>query len=513
MKRSLQSKKYTIWTLLAAYWRSESRLFAYLLLGLIILMTVSLVAMEVLFNYWYNYFYNALQAYDKQGAISLLLVFMFLASVFIVISVYRFFAAQFFGLRWRQWMTQQFIKRWLEKRSYYYLENFEVNTDNPDQRIQEDAGAIVTISLDLLVGLVGSITTFFAFIYILWTLSGVINLHLGHFTLAIPGYLVWVAIIYSIVGTYLTFKIGRPLVGLNFEQQRREASFRFSAIDLRTHAEHIALYRGEKDEKNILHQYFGRVLENWYQIILRQKLLLWFTSGYNQMSVFLPLLVVLPNYFNKVFLLGGLMQSLRAFTSIQEALSFLIGSFTTIAQWRAVAKRLLTFLNHMAEIEARAVSQNKLTYEKLPNNEIIVRNVSLKTPTGDSLLQNINEKFKSGGHYLLKGSSGIGKSTFIRVLAGIWPFGEGSIELPENKFIFYLPQKPYVPLGTLKEALLFPHTELSSTMPDEVFHQALEDCHLPQLIPQLNKVVKWAELLSPGELQRISFARILLHKP
>ncbi len=513
MERGLQSKKYTAWQLLTAYWRSEHRLFAYSLLTVIILMTISLVGMEVVFNYWYNYFYNALQSYDKQGAISLLLVFMFLAALFIVISVYRYYISQFFGLRWRQWMTTQFINRWLEKRNYYYLENFDVNTDNPDQRIQEDAGAVVTITLDLLVGLVGAVTTFFAFIYILWTLSGIIHIPLGSFgSLAVPGYLVWVAIIYSLVGTLLAFKIGWPLVALNFEQQRREATFRFSAIDLRTHSEHVALYRGEADERGILGHLFGRVLDNWYLIILRQKLLLWFTAGYNQMSVFLPLLVVLPNYFNKVFLLGGLMQSLRAFASIQDALSFLVSSYTSIAQWRAVMKRLLTFLNHMAEIEEKALLQNKLNYNKNPANQIVVRDLSLSTPRGEPLLKGIQEKFELGGHYLLKGPSGIGKSTFIRAIAGIWPFGSGDIELPAQESVIYLPQKPYVPIGTLKEALLFPQGS-AADVPDAVVKKALEDCRLKNLGERLHETARWSELLSPGELQRISFARILLHKP
>lgn len=512
-EHGLQSKKYTTWELLTAYWRSERRIFAYSMLAIVIAMTIFLVGMDVVFNYWYNYFYDALQEYDKRGAVSLLLVFMFLATVFIVVSVYRYYISQFFSLRWRQWMTDQFINRWLEKRSYYYLENFENNTDNPDQRIQEDAGSIVTISLELLVGLVGSVTTFFAFIYILWTLSGVIKIPLGHWgTLAVPGYLVWVAIIYSVVGTFLAFKIGRPLVALNFEQQRREATFRFSAIDLRTHSEHVALYRGEADENTILHKLFGRVLENWYQIILRQKLLLWFTSGYSQMSVFLPLLVVLPNYFNKVFKLGGLMQSLRAFSSIQDALSFLVSSYTIIAQWRAVVGRLLTFLNHMAEVEEQAVLQNKFIYKKMPANEIVVRDLSIATPRGEPLLKDINETFHIGGHYLLKGTSGIGKSTFIRTIAGIWPFGGGDIQLPDKQTVLYVPQKPYVPIGTLRDALLFPH-DLSVEVSDEAINEILDTCHLHNLNNRLHESARWSELLSPGELQRISFARILLHKP
>ncbi len=511
MDRGLQSKKYTSWELLFAYWRSEHRLFAYLMFGVVIAMTVALVGMDVVFNYWYNYFYNALQEYDKHGAVSLLIVFMFLATVFIVISVYRYYVSQYFGLRWRQWMTNQFISRWLEKHSYYYLENFDVHTDNPDQRIQEDVNAIVSLTLELIVGFVGAITTFFAFIYILWTLSGILKIPLGHWILVVPGYLVWVAILYSILGTWITFKMGLPLVSLNFEQQRREATFRFAAIDLRTHAEDVALYRGEASQSKILHKHFGRVLENWYLIIIRQKLLLWFTSGYSQMSVFLPLLVVLPNYFNKVFLLGGLMQSLRAFSSIQDALSFLINSYTTIAQWRAVNKRLLTFLNHMAEVEAKAGVENKLTYKELPTNTIAVHQLSLSTPKGEPLLKNINEQFTAGRRYLIKGPSGIGKSTFIRAIAGIWPFGVGEIALPAKHSVLYLPQKPYVPIGTLRNALLFPDEQLH--LADDTIRQVLEACHLKNLTDRLQESARWSELLSPGELKRINFARILLHKP
>lgn len=511
MNAGLQSKKYTAWTLLTAFWHSEHKVLAYSLFAVVIAMTGALVAIEVIFNYWYNDFYNALQAYDKRGAIALLMVFMFLAAVFIIVSVYRYYVSQYVGLRWRQWITTQFIQRWLEKRSYYYLENFAVNTDNPDQRIQEDAAAIVTLTLDLMIGMVGAVATFFAFIYILWTLSGVIKIPLGTITWAVPGYLVWVAIIYSLLGTFFAFKIGRPLVSLNFEQQRREANFRFAAIDLRTHAEDVALYRGEKNEAKILNKHFTSVLENWYVIILRQKLLLWFTSGYSQMSVFLPLLVVLPNYFNKVFLLGGLMQSLRAFSSIQEALSFLVNSYTSIAQWRAVLKRLLTFLNHMADVEAQALANNQLVYKHLPQAHVKVCDVSIATPAGTPLLKSIHEQFDQGGHYLLKGPSGIGKSTFIRTLAGIWPFGSGEIGLPENTTFLYLPQKPYVPMGTLREALLFPAEKLE--IADETLKQILTECNLPHLTKRLYESARWSELLSPGELQRINFARIFLHQP
>ncbi len=512
MIRDLSSRPYTTWQLIKAYWQSEQRLSAYVLYISVILMSVAIVGMDVVFNYWYNGFYNALQDYNKASAYDLIRVFIFIATIFIVLAVYRYYMHQYLGLRWRRWLTNQFLNRWLENKSYYYLENFNETTDNPDQRIQEDIGALVTSSLDLSVGLFTSITTFFAFIYILWTLSGNFILNLGPLgTYTIHGYLVWVAIIYAIIGTRLAFKIGYPLVSLNFEQQRREANFRFAAIDLRSHSEHIALYRGETSQKNILSRLFNSVLDNYYAIILRQKLLLWFTAGYNQVSVIVPLVVVLPNYFGKVFKLGGLMQALRAFTQIQDALSFFVSSYSQIAQWRAVVRRLLGFLNHIHEVENNVLIYNKFLRSSQENNVITLRHLTIRTPRGEILLDNINEELIHGKNYLIKGASGIGKSTFIRVIANIWPYGEGDVILPLNKKIMYIPQKSYMPIGTLKEALLYP--EDGSVCSDEQMCNLLRECDLPELVKRLHDVSMWSEQLSPGELQRIALVRVLIHKP
>lgn len=511
-KLDLNAHHYDIWGLIKIYWRSSHRLRAYLSYGFVLLLTISLVGLDVFFNYWYNHFYDALQAYNKAAVIKLLMVFFGVAFFYIIVAVYRYYVSQLFCLRWRKWLTEQLVTRWLQKRSYYLIENFDENTDNPDQRIQEDVGALVNSSLDLSLGLISAFTTFFAFIYILWQLSGILRIPLGPFgTITIHGYLVWVSLIYAGLGTFFTFKIGKPLVALNFEQQRREATFRYAAMDLRTHAEHVALYRGEEHQKGILNGLFSRVLDNWYLIILRQKLLLWFTAGYNQTSVVLPLIVALPNYFDKVFLLGGLIQSLQAFGRVQDSLSFIVNSYTSIAQWQATGRRLTTFVNHMNEVDANAKRLDRLKLVEENKPMIGLEEVSIQTPRGEALLANIKEQFDHQKNYLIKGISGIGKSTLVRAIAGIWPYAQGRIELPQGQSIMYLPQKPYMPIGTLAEAILFPdkeHPEMVAQL-DTVMHL----CHLDHLIPRLEETASWSEQLSPGEQQRVAFARVLLHKP
>lgn len=507
----LQTNPCSAWQLIKGYWQSEQRHSAFFFFIVIMILTIAIVGLEVIFNYWYNYFYNALQTYDRHETVRLLILFSIIAVFFITFQVYRYYISQYFGLRWRRWLTNQFISRWLQDRGYYYLENFDVQTDNPDQRIQEDVGSLVLNSIDLVIGLISAWATLLAFIYILWQLSGILQVPLGHFgTFSIHGYLVWVCLIYNLAGTLMTFKIGKPLVNLNFEQQRREATFRFAAVDLRSHSENVALYRGEKHQKHILQRLFHRVLDNWILIILRQKLLLWFTAGFNQTAVLIPLLVALPNYFDKVFLLGGLVQSLQAFNRVQDSLSFIVNSYTKIAQWQAVTLRLTTFANHLNEIQVTAQQENKLIMNYSTDKIIKVEEMNISTSRNDLLLSNINEKFIHGKNYLIKGASGIGKSTFVRTLAGIWPFATGKIVLPKQNMMF-LPQKPYMPIGTLADAILFPdktHPQLEKKLP-----KILKICHLENFIPRLMEVAPWSEQLSPGEQQRIAFARVLLHQP
>jgi putative ATP-binding cassette transporter len=253
------------------------------------------------------------------------------------------------------------------------------------------------------------------------------------------------------------------------------------------------------------------VLENWYAIILRQKLLLWFTGGFNQTAVLLPMAVALPNYFAKVFLLGGLIQSMKAFGSVQDSLSYLINAYTQIAQWRATSQRLTTFVNHIYNTEILAEKTNNIVIKIQPENIISVKGVTLKTARGEILLQNIEETFVHGNNYVIKGESGIGKSTFIRALAGIWPYASGEVYFPANKRVMYLPQKPYMPIGTLAAAIAFPD-KMGPELEKQI-KKVLHDCHLDIFIPRLNEIATWSEQLSPGEQQRIGFARVLLYQP
>jgi vitamin B12/bleomycin/antimicrobial peptide transport system ATP-binding/permease protein len=512
MDNLLATRHDTPWQLIRSYWQSEQRGFAYWLVITILFLTVGLVGFDVTFNYWYNHFYNALQAYDRKEAIRLLGFFFILAAFYLITAVYRFYLSQWFGLRWRRWLTSQLMSRWLQHRGYYYLEHFDRRTDNPEQRLQEDVGSLATYSIDLCIGLISAVTTFLAFIYVLWHLSGTLPLSLGRWGIvAIPGYLVWVVVIYTLVGTFFTFKIGRPLIALNFEQQKREATFRFAATDLRSHAEHVALSRGELHQKKMLQRLLGRVIDNYYFIIVRQKMLLWFTAGYNQLSIALPLVVALPRYFDKVFLLGGLMQTLQAFGRVQESLSFIVNAYTQIAQWQAVTQRLTTFAHHLNEVEARMVEQNQVVFRQHRAPQLLVKQLTLYRPTGEVLLAHINETLIHGQHYLIQGASGIGKSTFIRTLAGLWPYATGEIVLPTKSRMMYVPQKLYMPLGTLAETILFPDQE-KSTDPRQL-EQVLRDCHLEKLIPLLRETMPWSEYLSPGEQQRIAFARVFIYQP
>jgi putative ATP-binding cassette transporter len=407
-------------------------------------------------------------------------------------------------------VTERYMGQWLARQTYYRIQVFERTTDNPDQRISEDINALVNLTLNLGLGLLRAVVTLASFVFILWGISGPLTIPLGGLgELVVPGYMVWAALLYAVGGTWLTMRVGNPLVGLNFNQQRLEADFRYSLVRLRENSESVAIYGGEAREKAGFMQRFMALVGNFRQIMLRQKKLTWLTSGYNQLSVIFPLLVASPRFFAGKIQLGGLMQISNAFGEVHRSLSFIVDSFVGIAEWKAVVERLTGFAETMRRVDAlRALEKIRVTPSA--DGEIKLDHLTVQLPDGNALSRDINLCLEPGDSLVVTGPSGCGKSTLLRVLASIWPYGEGDVCLPGAKGMMFLSQKPYLPLGSLREALYYPAGARSD---GREISEILDLCGLGHLRDHLDEEGNWSQTLSPGEQQRIAFARIFLLKP
>ena len=501
-----------LWTLLRPYWTSEERRSAWLLLAANIALTLGMVYMTVLFNQWYNLFYNTLQDKKMAEFFHQLGRFSVLAAIYIVIAVYRVYLNQMLQIRWRRWLTDRYLIDWLADRNYYRMQLKGDGTDNPDQRIAEDFRLFVDDSLALGLGFLNAAVTLGSFVGILWGLSGPLEIPFSGTTYVIYGYMVWVAVAYAIAGTWLTHWIGRPLITLNFNQQKYEADFRYNLVRFRENSEGVALYRGEDDELRGFRARFAAVAENWWAIMKRQKLLTWFTAGYSQAAVVFPFLVGAPRYFSGAIQLGGLVQISNAFGQVQGALSWFIDAYTTFASWKASVDRLTSFQNAMvmAQEESRAGVGPAVVADE-QSAALVLRDLELKLPTGRVLLSGINATIESGDRVLIKGPSGSGKSTLFRAIAGIWPFGTGQVRTPRGFRALFLPQRPYFPLGTLRQMVAYPGG--ADNFADDQVRKVLDVTGLGRLADQLDEQRNWAQQLSGGEQQRVAIARALLHRP
>jgi vitamin B12/bleomycin/antimicrobial peptide transport system ATP-binding/permease protein len=498
------------WRLAKCYWTSEEKWSAWALLIGVIGLNLGNVYISVRINEWNRSFYNALQAFDRGELFRQLGLFCILVFFAISMSVYGLYLSQMLQIRWRRWLTSRYLDAWLAEQAYYQLE-LGGRTDNPDQRIAEDLHQFTTFVLSLSIGLISSVVSLISFLVILWGLSGPADIALGQWgTLHIPAYLVWAALLYAGIGTWLTITIGRPLVPLNYARQRFEADFRFSLVRFRENAESVALYGGEPVELKLFKERFGSVFENFCQIMKRQKRLTWFTLGYAQVAVIFPVVMISPRYFLKQIGLGGLMQAVNAFSFVQNALSFIINSYSDIAAWQAVTERLGGF-----EERLQAVQQAKRTAGQIVIRRggmgVALKELHVDLPDGTPLLRGVNFAPARGRAVLIAGVSGAGKSTLLRAIAGIWPYGRGEIRLGKGPMLF-VPQRPYLPLGTLASALRYPRSEKNS-FPILRLATALEEVGLGNLAAELEDVQNWSQRLSLGEQQRLAFARILLLKP
>jgi putative ATP-binding cassette transporter len=498
------------WALAWPYWKSEEKWSAIGLLAAVIALNLITVWLNVRFNYWNNDFYNALQEYNWPEFWRQFAIFGVIAVAFIVVGVYAAYLRGILHIRWRRWLTERFLRDWLDDQAYYRMQLNQATTDNPDQRISDDLNRFASISLTLSLGLLSSFVTLVSFLSILWTLSGALTIPLGGgASINIPGYMVFAALIYAVAGTMLTRWIGYPLIRLNFDQQRYEADFRFSMVRLRENAENVAFYGGEARELDTFQSRFVRVVANWWGIIKRRKKLTWFTYGYDQVAVVFPFLVAAPRYFDKVIQLGGLMQIASAFRQVQESLSFIISSYTEIAEYQSVVQRLSGFREKMNEIAAEQQQPQPIKIIR-GGIGVEVDALDLKLPDGRALQSDLTLAATPNKSLLVTGASGLGKSTLLRAIAGLWPFGRGRIRVGDGRCLF-LPQRPYLPLGTLADALVYP--QAAAELPRDSLAEALRAVGLPELVERLDEEANWAQRLSIGEQQRLSFARVLLARP
>jgi len=501
----------TVWRIASPYFRSEDRWPGRLLLVAVIAIELALVALTVLLNTWNAAFYNALQDKDWNAFVYQLGYFCVLAAAFILLAVYQLYLNQWLQIRWRRWLTRTYLDHWLSDANHYRMQLLGDAADNPDQRIAEDVSQFIQATLTIGLQLLNSLVTLLSFMVILWGLSAAAPLHLFGMSYNIPGYLLWAALIYAVIGTAFTHLIGRPLIALNFQQQRYEADFRFNLVRVRENSEQIALLDGEAAERDRLLMRFGNVVANWLAIMSRQKKLTFFTAGYAQASVVFPFIMVSPAYFAGAVQLGGLMQTANAFGRVQEALSVFVSLYRNLAEWRAVIERLAGFDASVAAARALAVTPPVIAVTPGEGATVTFKDLMVRLPNGVPLVNVSDIAISLGDRVLVSGPSGSGKSTLFRAMAGIWPFGAGTVMIPKNAKLMMLPQRPYFPIAPLAAAVAYP-AEPGSFDSAKVA-ELIAAVGLPALATRIEEEAHWNRMLSLGEQQRLGIARAILHAP
>jgi putative ATP-binding cassette transporter len=519
-KRSFLGK---LWALTAPYFTSKEAPVAFTLLIAVIAMVLAIVYVNVQLNTWYGDFQNMLQTKDLHlvsvefagRRLFTLDYFFFLIGKFalivfpaVILSVYSTYLRQTLTIRWRRWLTERFLGLWLEKRAYYRLQVHGGGTDNPEQRIEDDIASFTDITLQLIIGIINKTVTLITFVSLLWILSGPISFPLFGMAITIPGYMVWVSVLYAVVGTYVSYRIGRRLVRINFQQEQYRASFRFGMSRLKENAESVAMYRGEADEQRGLMGQFTRVWMNWWELMNAQKRLAWFQQLYGQTGGIFPILIIAPRYFSGVIDFGTIFRISQAFGQVSDALTWFMDNFVALAEWKATVNRLIGFVETMERVKAE---EPGIAVAASEAGKLEAQNVNLALPDGRVLIEGMSATIEPGDRVLISGTSGSGKTTLFRALAGLWPFGKGQIRVPQNIKSLFLPQRPYLPLGSLRRVLAYPAGPEALTEGD--MHAALDSVNLEHLKDRLDEEGNWSMTLSIGEQQRLAIARVLLQKP
>ncbi|HZD91954.1 MAG TPA: ABC transporter ATP-binding protein/permease [Pseudolabrys sp.] len=501
-----------VWRIASPYFlRAEDRWPGRILLAAVVAIELSIVGITVLINEWNARFYNALQARNWHEFVYQLGYFCVLAAIFIGLAVYQLYLNQWLQIRWRRWLTSQYLDHWLAGANHYRMQLMGDAADNPDQRISNDINQFIQLTLSVGLQVLNAVVTLGSFMAILWALSAAAPLTIFGAPINIPGYLFWAALIYAVFGTFFTHLIGRALIALNFQQQRYEADFRFNLVRVRENSEQIALLEGDRAERDRLLERFGNVVANWYAIMTRQKKLTFFTAGYSQVSTIFPYIVVSPAYFAGAIQLGGLMQTANAFGQVQNALSVFVNAYVSLAEWRAVIERLSGFDQSVAAARAVAIAAPAVSLAAGETGAVSFKDLAVRLPNGVPLINADDISIKLGERVLVTGPSGAGKSTLFRAVAGVWPFGEGTIRLPKDVKVMILPQRPYFPIAPLAAAIAYPAEP--GEFDEGQIAELVAAVGLPGLAARVAEEQHWNRMLSPGEQQRLGVARAILHKP
>ncbi|WP_160170475.1 ABC transporter ATP-binding protein/permease [Afipia sp. P52-10] len=497
----------------ALYFRSSERWVAWGLLACVIAAQLLLVAVAVVENYWRNAFFQALQERNWDAFIYQFWVFCVLGIGFVLGGVYQRYFAQWLTIRWRQWLTARLLAHWLDGAVHYRASLAADGIDNPDQRLSEDIRNFIEQVLALSVGLFAAVAKLVSFVAILWTLSSLVPLVLFGQSWIIPGYLVWAALAYAVVGTIVTHWIGRPLIALDYEQEKREADFRFALVRLRENAEPVALQRGERAEQQGLLVRFQAIAANWYRLMWRQKVVSFFTATYRHYSRYFPYLVMAPLYFGGGMQLGALMQAGSAFNEVRSAFSYLVESYLKLAEFAATVQRVSGFMD-ATEAAQLAFEAERSRDDGSPDDHapvgVTVDALTVRLPDGRVVATLEQIALKASDSLLITGISGAGKTSVMRTIAGIWPFKDGDLRVAAARPLA-LSQRAYLPLGSLRQALAFPQAVEACS--DAAIQAVLDDVGLGALASQQDFAVDWNRRLSDGEKQRLSLARALLLRP
>lgn len=500
-----------LWSILREVHTSPKRYFIYLFASLLVAVLLINMTGQVYLNRWQGEFFSAVGKQNTDLVFHTLLVFIPLVTGLLCVVVSQTWLHERLKISIRDWITNDLLDRWLAPARAYRLAITSDSGVNPDQRIQEDTRNFSEMTTDLTIGLTQSLLLLASFIGVLWGMSSNIHFNIRDTTIDVPGYMVWVAILYAIAGSWITAKVGKPLIKLNEERYTREADFRFSIVRVSENSESIGFYSGESDERKIINRNLNSVLGVMKKLSFALAKLTWVTSSYGWLMIVLPVIVALPGYLQGALDLGGLMMVVGAFNQVQQSLRWFVDNFARIADWRAALHRVTVFRDALNFIDTYENEEEQI--ELLPHGQghLAFHHTKINLIDGAEVIADATAYIVPGERVLLEGPSGSGKSTLFRAMGGLWPWGSGKIYVPPRYDMMFLPQRSYMPPGTLAQVLVYPKRKGEFALED--MQEALRKVNLEEFIPALHQSDRWDKLMSLGQQQRIAFARLLLHKP